>query len=300
MSAPVKDQSQVYQQMEAAILRQIMNASGAFKPSEAAGGQLRADMFVETLADAVAKGGGIGIAKMLQDSLSTDKAGAADDAGDAEGPPQIGGGATAAPLKPMSPLRPPAGAAATLSTHLPGQITSGFGQRNDPIDGTSKYHTGVDLRAAEGSPILAAGAGTVRNAGPRGGYGNAVEVDHGGGLTTLYGHASELLVKPGDKVAAGQTIARVGQTGRATGPHLHFEVRVNDRPVDPTSLSPASKAALPKATPAGVLNGLPVVAQSGIPVGSSLFANRALNAYRRRAEETVVGKLSPPRSGESP
>ena len=76
-------------------------------------------------------------------------------------------------------------------------------------------------------------AGVVKSAGPRGGYGFAVEVDHGNGLTTLYGHASELLVSPGQAVRAGQEIARVGSTGRSTGAHLHFEVRVGGRPVDP-------------------------------------------------------------------
>jgi murein DD-endopeptidase MepM/ murein hydrolase activator NlpD len=124
-----------------------------------------------------------------------------------------------------------------------------------------EFHAGVDLRAAAGDPIRAAGEGVVRRAGPRGGYGNAVEVDHGGGVTTLYAHASEVLVNPGEKVAARQEIARVGQTGRATGPHLHFEVRVDDRQVDPTRY-------------AGV-------------------AYRALNAYQQRAEDTVKGKSGP-------
>ena len=84
-----------------------------------------------------------------------------------------------------------------------------------------------------GSPIAAALPGVVVSAGPRGGYGNAVEVDHGNGLHTLYAHASTVRVHPGDQVAAGQTLADVGQTGRSTGPHLHFEARQDGRPINP-------------------------------------------------------------------
>jgi len=105
--------------------------------------------------------------------------------------------------------------------------------RTHPIDGVQKFHTGIDLRGSEGTPILAAESGVVRSAGHRGGYGNAVEIDHGNGVTTLYGHASELGVKPGDHVEKGQPIGEVGMTGHATGPHLHFEVRVEGKPVDP-------------------------------------------------------------------
>jgi len=105
--------------------------------------------------------------------------------------------------------------------------------RNHPIDGVQKFHTGIDLRGQEGTPILAAESGVVRSAGTRGGYGNAVEIDHGNGVSTLYGHASELGVTPGEHVEKGQQIGEVGMTGRATGPHLHFEVRVEGKPVDP-------------------------------------------------------------------
>jgi murein DD-endopeptidase MepM/ murein hydrolase activator NlpD len=112
-------------------------------------------------------------------------------------------------------------------------VTSGFGTRTDPIDGTSRFHTGVDLRAPEGSPIRAAADGVVRRAGARGGYGNAIEIDHGEGVSTLYAHASNVSVQPGDRIARGAEVGQVGQTGRATGPHLHFEVRVEGKPIDP-------------------------------------------------------------------
>ena len=112
-------------------------------------------------------------------------------------------------------------------------MTSGFGQRIHPIDGTLGFHNGVDLRAPEGAPILAAMNGVVRSAGPRGGYGNAVEIDHGGGVSTIYAHASALSVKPGDLVTAGESLGEVGQTGKTTGPHLHFEVREQGKAIDP-------------------------------------------------------------------
>jgi len=94
-------------------------------------------------------------------------------------------------------------------------------------------HDGVDFAAPSGSAIRAAAAGTVVAANPRGGYGNATIVDHGGGVATLYAHQSEMFVAPGTVVGAGQVIGSVGSTGFSTGPHLHFEVRVRGIPVDP-------------------------------------------------------------------
>jgi murein DD-endopeptidase MepM/ murein hydrolase activator NlpD len=116
---------------------------------------------------------------------------------------------------------------------VPGAITDGFGPRVHPILGTVRIHTGVDMHAAQGEPIRAAAAGVVAFAGVKGGYGNAVIIDHGGQFATLYGHSSKLLVTTGQKVSAGQVIALVGATGQATGPHLHFEVRILGVPVNP-------------------------------------------------------------------
>ena len=112
-------------------------------------------------------------------------------------------------------------------------LTSNFGPRLHPIFGTVRDHDGVDFGAPSGSPIRAAAAGTVVAANPRGGYGNATIVDHGGGVATLYAHQSEMFVAPGTVVGAGQVIGSVGSTGFSTGPHLHFEVRVRGIPVDP-------------------------------------------------------------------
>ncbi|MBF2002907.1 MAG: peptidoglycan DD-metalloendopeptidase family protein [Synechococcales cyanobacterium M58_A2018_015] len=114
-----------------------------------------------------------------------------------------------------------------------GTITSGFGYRLHPILGYTRFHGGLDFGADYGSPIRAAKAGRVLFAGWYGGYGQTVIVDHGNGITTLYGHASEVYVKDGQTVQQGQVIAGVGSTGLSTGPHLHFEVRISGEPVDP-------------------------------------------------------------------
>ena len=115
----------------------------------------------------------------------------------------------------------------------PGYITSGFGTRTDPLRGGIGHHMGIDFDANIGDPVHAAAGGVVVFSGVKSGFGNVVEVDHGNGYTTLYGHNSRLLVRAGDIVRTGQTLAKAGSTGRSTGPHVHFEVHVNGRPVDP-------------------------------------------------------------------
>lgn len=112
-------------------------------------------------------------------------------------------------------------------------ITSNFGTRVHPILGYRRFHAGIDFGAASGSPIWAADAGVVIFAGWYGGYGRAVIINHGGGITTLYGHTSQVYVSEGQTVGQGQAIAAVGSTGLSTGPHLHFEVRQQGNPVNP-------------------------------------------------------------------
>ncbi len=114
--------------------------------------------------------------------------------------------------------------------------TSAFGMRFHPILGFSRLHQGTDFGAAMGSPIMAAAAGKVTFAGWHGGHGNYVQVLHHPGLMTAYGHMSRFAVKPGATVAQGQVIGYVGSTGLSTGPHLHYEVWVNNKPVDPTNI----------------------------------------------------------------
>lgn len=112
-------------------------------------------------------------------------------------------------------------------------ITSGFGYRRDPFNGQGAMHAGIDFKGAVGSPIFAAADGRVTFAGQKSGYGNAIEITHGNGMLTRYAHLSRIGVRVGQEVAAGATIGGLGSTGRSTGPHLHFEVRINDRAVNP-------------------------------------------------------------------
>uniref|UniRef100_B8HN83 Peptidase M23 n=1 Tax=Cyanothece sp. (strain PCC 7425 / ATCC 29141) TaxID=395961 RepID=B8HN83_CYAP4 len=120
-----------------------------------------------------------------------------------------------------------------LSYPIQAPITSNFGWRMHPILGYQRLHAGTDFGADTGTPIRAAEGGTVIFAGWYGGYGNTVIIDHGGGLTTLYAHTSQMYVREGQTVQRGEAIAAVGSTGLSTGPHLHFEVRENGEPVNP-------------------------------------------------------------------
>ena len=113
------------------------------------------------------------------------------------------------------------------------EFTSGFGVRSDPFLGRPAMHTGLDFRAATGDPVRATANGKVVSSGWAGGYGRMVEVDHGNGLSTRYGHLSEIHVKVGDVIKIGQVIGAVGSTGRSTGPHLHYETRIDGDAVDP-------------------------------------------------------------------
>jgi murein DD-endopeptidase MepM/ murein hydrolase activator NlpD len=129
-------------------------------------------------------------------------------------------------VMPFMPLRRPLVGEAS--------VTSPFGYRADPFLGRPALHPGIDLIQEYGASIKATGTGKVIHAGPMGGYGNMVEIDHGNGLTTRYGHMSAVLVEEGQDVKAGDELGRIGSTGRSTGPHLHYEVRQDGEPVDPT------------------------------------------------------------------
>jgi murein DD-endopeptidase MepM/ murein hydrolase activator NlpD len=135
---------------------------------------------------------------------------------------------------PLAPLRKPLAG--------PLQLTSAFGYRTDPFFGRLALHSGVDLREEEGAQVRATAAGVVTVARPQGGYGNLVEIDHGGGMSTRYGHLSVISVTPGQQVSPGAGVGRVGSTGRSTGPHLHYEVRLDGEAVDPARFLRAASA----------------------------------------------------------
>jgi murein DD-endopeptidase MepM/ murein hydrolase activator NlpD len=154
----------------------------------------------------------------------------------------------------LAPLRP-AGRPLTLGALVSGQhtgtvqptlwtvpalgpVVSGFGERSDPFTGELRMHQGIDIDAPAGAPIWAADSGTVTFAGDRGGFGKLVIVDHGNGIETYYGHQQRIDVAVGDEVTAGHQLGLVGSTGRSTGPHLHFEMRIDGVPVDPATQMP--------------------------------------------------------------
>jgi len=114
-----------------------------------------------------------------------------------------------------------------------GAVTSGFGWRNSPLEGGSELHDGIDIANNMGTPVVATADGEVVKTGLSGGYGNIVQINHGNGIDTIYGHNSQIAVKVGQSVRKGQVISYVGSTGKSTGPHLHYEVRVNGKAVDP-------------------------------------------------------------------
>jgi murein DD-endopeptidase MepM/ murein hydrolase activator NlpD len=114
-----------------------------------------------------------------------------------------------------------------------GRVTGSFGERLDPFNGEGAFHSGVDISSSYGQAIVAPADGVVVFADFLGGYGKAIMIDHGHAISTRYGHLSGFAVTPGQEIHRGDTIGYVGMSGRSTGPHLHYEVRINDTPVNP-------------------------------------------------------------------
>ncbi len=130
----------------------------------------------------------------------------------------------------------------TMWSHL-GKINNEFGFRRNPFGGRSyEFHSGMDIDGERGDLIVAPANGTVVKAGWQGGYGNLIEIDHGNGLTTRYGHLSKIEVQVGDTLQRGQLIGQIGSTGRSTGPHLHYELRLNDKSINPRRFLPPEPA----------------------------------------------------------
>ena len=133
-----------------------------------------------------------------------------------------------------------------LWAHM-GKINNEFGFRRNPFGGrTYEFHAGMDIDGERGDRVIAPASGVVTEAGWAGGYGNMIEVDHGNGLKTRYGHLSKIDVNVGDSLTRGQLMGAVGSTGRSTGPHLHYELRLNDRPINPRRFLPPEATELKK------------------------------------------------------
>jgi murein DD-endopeptidase MepM/ murein hydrolase activator NlpD len=217
------------QQFESLLLGQMlrdMQPKSSGEEGAGFGGALSETIYSE-LATVLTKSGGIGLATSLEDAMARTTPGA--EPTDAI----VGGLPTLPTLRQHSPWLPGAPIALGLD---PDRISSAYGVRRDPISGASKMHQGVDIPMATGEDVRSLQGGTVTESQTRGGYGQTIVVDHGDGVTTRYAHLSARHVQVGDTVAAGQVVGLAGQTGRATGPHLHLEVRENGVAIDPLSL----------------------------------------------------------------
>lgn len=205
--------------------------------------------FDTELARTLSKAGGFGLSSFLQQAL-----GRYGSAGDAANLPTAAAttanvvtpsaaASTASIAQPQSPgvpttetsdpADPVAIAGAGGLSRPTSTLTSGFGWRRDPLTGAARFHSGVDLKAAEGEPVASTGSGRVVFSGTSGGYGTNVVIEHANGIRTRYAHLAAALVKVGDEVTEGQQIGLAGHTGRATGPHVHYEVLAQGRAVDP-------------------------------------------------------------------
>lgn len=167
-----------------------------------------ADMLRDALANAMSEGDGLGLGEAFADQLG--------------GEQDFGATLTAIVAHRSIGVAEPRLSTAPLAG---GSVSSRFGLRADPFEGDHRHHSGLDIAAPKGTPVVSAGPGTVVRAEMAGNYGNLVVVDHGDGLETRYAHLDAIDVQPGDQVAPGAALGSVGETGRATGPHLHFEVR---------------------------------------------------------------------------
>jgi murein DD-endopeptidase MepM/ murein hydrolase activator NlpD len=257
---------EVAQEFESLLLLQMikqMRQTFLEEPSdnEGFGSQTMTETVDVELAKSLARQGGLGLADSIERSL-------AQAAGAAGGPPGPVDGSTKSVAVPTR-RRPDVAAAAVagrtasalgrtpsldaatpapassigagqdasdapeLALPLPDRVSSAFGWRVDPFHGLKRFHAGMDIAAAYGRPVPVAASGRVIEAGVRGGYGMTVVVDHGAGVHTRYAHLSEVSVEVGQELAPSEVVGRVGQSGRATGPHLHFEVALNGRKVDP-------------------------------------------------------------------
>lgn len=194
------------------------------------------DTIDSELARQLSKAGGVGLAEVMAKAIREQSAGRAAAPGATEASPVVDVPTAASPAPtPAGPV-PGLGEAGSPSGVESSRMTSAFGWRADPFTGALRYHRGIDVKAAYGQEVPAAAPGVVVEAGERGAYGLTVLIEHESGVRTRYAHLSAMAVGPGDRVLQGQGIGRVGQSGRATGPHLHFEVIRHGQRVDPSTV----------------------------------------------------------------
>jgi murein DD-endopeptidase MepM/ murein hydrolase activator NlpD len=228
---PHRDAKTAAKQLEAFFLRRLLAESrpqgGGMLDGGFAGDTFK-QMLDEAVADKVSAAGGLGMADMFVKQLTGKDAGV---------PPSV----LPQPGIPHD-LGPELPGAPRFQLPVAGRASSGYGLRHDPIKGDMINHPGFDLAAPAGSPVAAAAGGTIVHAGPAGTYGNLVTVRHDNGFETRYAHLSAVTVAKGDRVEAGQLVGKVGSTGYSTGPHLHFEIRHDGKPVDPAPLLPLNSS----------------------------------------------------------
>lgn len=224
-------------ELESLLIRQLLNSSGVFRgESSVAGSSLGHGMFVDALADAMVEAGGLGIADSIGDS----------------GPSKGRSVSESRHLQDYFNILSPVERAGYKQNDLSrieaddlknrliecenARVSSSYGYRRDPFTGQRRFHAGMDIAAAQGTPVRAIGDGVVRWVGDRGNLGLLVEIEHEGGVLSRYAHTSRSLVSEGEVISRGQQIAEVGETGRATGPHLHFELRREGIAIDPLNM----------------------------------------------------------------
>jgi murein DD-endopeptidase MepM/ murein hydrolase activator NlpD len=207
------------------MLRSMRQSMLSDEESDGFGKSTMTDAFDSELGQALSRAGGIGLSSVLIRAFDR-QAGAGE-------PATVSPDAAPVPATVDAPATPDVPATGALPVLPAGRVTSGFGWRNDPFSGAVKFHSGTDLQMAYGQAVKSAAAGRISFVGEQSGYGLTVMVDHGNGVQSRYAHLSSATVQPGDDVGSGQVIARSGNSGRSTGPHLHFEVLEHGRAVAP-------------------------------------------------------------------
>ena len=230
--------AELAQEFEAMLMLQMVKTMRQSLLDEAEepegfGGSTMQDTFDSELSRYLAQSGGVGFGDYMLRSIDARNAEPVQGRAASGETVSFALPAAALPVGPVSRSADTADAPASGDLPLTNGVTSTFGWRADPLTGESRFHRGVDLRAAYGTEVPAAAGGTVVYAGERGTYGTFVAVRDGQGVETRYAHLSAALVKEGDEIAAGTPIGRVGSSGRSAAPHLHFEVLVNGERVDP-------------------------------------------------------------------